>query len=67
MQHLVDRMDERVVGQDALVLLTAWLDTKPEVPDGEWWHRFPDIIFCGEGELPKTFLELHQIPYGTEV
>ena len=31
----------------------AWLDTNPEVPEGEWFKRFPGMIACGEGELGK--------------
>ena len=31
---------------------------KPEVPENEWFKRFPDMTVCGEGELvgqrPKT-------------
>ena len=45
----------------------AWLDTNPEVPEGEWCKRLPSMIVCGEGELVKTFLVPGQAPHGQEV
>jgi hypothetical protein len=38
------------------VALAAWLDTNPEVPEGEWFKRFPGMIVCGEGrgQVQKT-------------
>jgi hypothetical protein len=44
-----------------------WLVTEPEVPDGRWFKRFPEMIVCGEGSLVKTFLRPRQIPVGEEV
>lgn len=64
--HLLSRVDDRSISSDQLKLLAAWLDTEPEVPEGEWFKRFPDMIACGEGELVKTFLP-GQIPHGEEV
>ena len=31
-----------------LELLATWLDTAPEVPDGEWYKRFSSMTVCGE-------------------
>jgi hypothetical protein len=47
--------------------MVEWLDTRPEVPCGKWFKRFPDMIVCGEDELVKTFLVSGQIPMGEEV
>jgi hypothetical protein len=44
---------------------TGW--TGPEVPQGKWFKRFPEMTVCGEGELIKTFLPLGQVPEGREV
>jgi hypothetical protein len=44
-----------------------WLDTEPEVPEGRWFKRLPEMIVCGEGELVKTFLIEGQIPTGIEI
>lgn len=49
------------------MLLAAWLDTRPEVPDGDWYKRFSGMIACGEGELIKTFLLPDQHPKGKRV
>jgi hypothetical protein len=27
------------------------MDTQPEVPEGKWFKRFPELVVCGEGEL----------------
>jgi hypothetical protein len=47
--------------------MADWLDTSPEVPAGDWFHRLEGMIICGEGELVKTFLKVDQVPYGQEV
>jgi len=48
-------------------LFGEWCDTDPEVPEGEWYKRFPGMTVCGEGELVKTFLLPGQAPHGAEV
>ena len=63
-QHLLNRLQERRIPAGQLELLARWLDTEPEVPDGEWYKRFSGIIVCGEGELIKTFLAPGQHPKG---
>ena len=55
-QHLLDRIQSRKIPASQLELLAKWLDTEPEVPDGEWYKRFSAMTVCGEGELVKTFL-----------
>ena len=66
-QHLLDRIAERQIGAGQLELMAAWLDREPEVPEGEWYKRFPGMIVCGEGELVKTFLIPGQLPKGKRV
>jgi hypothetical protein len=41
LQHLLDRIQERSISADQLGLLAAWLDTRPDVPAGRWFKRFP--------------------------
>jgi hypothetical protein len=48
-------------------LLATWLDTEPDVPEGEWYRRFSGMTACGEGELIKTFLLPGQAPKGKRV
>lgn len=66
-QHLLDRIQSRKIAGSQLKLLARWLDTEPEVPEGEWYKRFPRMIVCGEGELIKTFLLPRQLPRGTRI
>lgn len=63
-QHLLGRIQSRKIPATQLELLAAWLDTEPEVPEGEWYKRFPGMTVCGEGELVKTFLLPGQAPKG---
>ena len=55
-QHLLDRIQSRKISADQLVLLARWLDTAPEVPEGEWYKRFLGMTVCVDGELIRTFL-----------
>ena len=66
-QHLLTRAREREISRSDIVAFAAWLDTDPEVPEGEWFKRFPGMIICGEGELVKTFLVRGQVPHGQMV
>ena len=55
-QHLLDRIQSRRIPASQLELLARWLDTEPDVPEGQWFKRFSGMTVCGEGELVKTFL-----------
>ena len=66
-QHLLDRVQSRKIPASQLQLLAKWLDSEPEVPDGQWYRRFPDMTVCGEGELIKTFLLPAQAPKGQRI
>ena len=63
-RHLLDRIQDRNIDASQLQLLAHWLDTEPEVPEGEWYRRFPGMIVCGEGTLVKTFLLSTHHPKG---
>ena len=67
LEHLLRRMRERSISKDQIILLSRWLDTEPEAPEGKWYKMFPDFALCGEGELPKTFLVPGQLPEGKEI
>ena len=66
-EHLALRIRHREVSLDQMGLFGDWCDTNPEVPEGDWFKRFPGLIVCGEGELVKTFLVPGQVPHGKEV
>ena len=60
--HLLLRIQERSIDAGALESLAAWLDTQPEVPEGEWFKRFDTMTVCGQGPLVKTFLTPRRFP-----
>ncbi len=66
-QHLLDRVQSRKNPATQLQLLAGWLDTEPDVPEGEWYTRFPGMTVGGEGELIKTFLLPAQAPKGKRI
>jgi hypothetical protein len=66
-QHLLERIQSRKIPATQLQLLATWLDTEPEVPEGEWCKRFSGMTVCGEGELIKTFPLPGQAPKGKRV
>src|SRR5205823_10632988 len=49
MAHLIRRVRQREVSTSQLGLLARWLVTDPEVPEGLWFKRFPEMIVCGDG------------------
>ena len=55
-QHLLDRIQSRRIPATELELLARWLDTEPEVPEGQWYRRFSGMTVCGEGDLIRTLL-----------
>jgi hypothetical protein len=65
--HLLERVQSRNISADQLGLFADWLAIQPEVPDGEWFKKFPSMTVCGEGELVKTFLQAGQIATGVEL
>ena len=67
LRHLIERVREREVSSDSIGALSAWLDTNPEVPQGEWFHRLQEVTICGKGEMVVTILKARQIAIGEEV
>ena len=67
MDHLLDRIEERSIEPSALKAFAVWLDTNPEVPEGDWFKRFQTMTVCGKGSLVKTFLTPSQAPFGEEL
>jgi len=65
--HLLARIKSRDISVDQIGLLADWLATEPEVPTGQWFKRFPEMIVCGEGELIRTFLQAGQSAIGQEL
>jgi hypothetical protein len=40
------------------------METRPEVPEGEWYKDFGSFKICGSGPYPKTFLLRGQVAKG---
>ena len=55
-QHLLDRMRDRAITISDLNQLRLWIESQPEVPEGDWYKDFGTSKICGEGKFPKTFL-----------
>ena len=49
-------MRDRAVSLSDLNQLRLWVETRPEVPEGEWYKDFGCFKICGSGSHPKTFL-----------
>ncbi len=63
-QHLMERMRDRAISILDLHQLRLWVETRPEVPDGEWYKDFGSFKICGSGSYPKTFLVRGQAAKG---
>ena len=63
-EHLIQRMHDRNIDLNDLNKLRLWMESKPDVPEGEWYKDFGSFKFCGEGKYPKTFLLAGQIAKG---
>lgn len=63
-QHLVDRIRDRSISVADLNQLRMWIDSKPQVPDGDWHKDFGSFQICGRGSYPKTFLLRGQVAKG---
>lgn len=66
-QHLIDRMRDRALGIGDLNQLRLWIESKPEVPEGDWYKDFGSFKICGQGSFPKTFLLRGQAATGKAV
>lgn len=66
-QHLIDRMRDRAISIADLNHLRLWIDSKPEVPEDDWYKDFGSFKICGKGALPKTFLLRGQAAKGKAV
>lgn len=66
-QHLNDRMRDREITIEDLNRLRVWIESKPDVPEGDWYKDFGTFKICGQGSLPKTFLLRGQAAKGSAV
>ena len=55
-QHLVERLNDRSISIADLNQLRLWIESQPEVPEGNWYKDFGSFKVCGRGSYSKTFL-----------
>ena len=63
-QHLIERMRDRANSISGLNQLRLRVETRPEVPDGDWYKDFASFKICGSGSFPKAFLVRGQAAKG---
>lgn len=66
-QHLVERMRDRSITIADLNQLRLWIESGPDVPEGDWYKDFGSFKLCGKGRYPKTFLLAGQPSRGTKL
>jgi hypothetical protein len=66
-QHLAERMKDRAITLTDLNLLRLWIESKPVVPEGDWYKDFGSFKLCGRGSYPKTFLLRGQAAKGQAI
>jgi hypothetical protein len=66
-QHLVDRMRDREISIADLNRLRVWIESKPEVQEGDWYRDFGSFKIYGQGSFPKTFPLRGQVTKGQAV
>ena len=45
-QHLIDRMRDRAISIADLNQLRVWIESKPEVREGDWYKDFGSLLLC---------------------
>ena len=65
--HQIERMRDRSIGIKDLNQLRLWIESKPEVPAGDWYKDFGSFKICGQGPYPKTFLLRGQAAKGSSI
>jgi hypothetical protein len=66
-EHLIERMHDRSISIADLNQLRLWIESKPEVPEGDWYRDFGSFKICGHGPYPKTFLLRGQVAKGSSI
>ena len=60
-------MRERSISLADLNQLRLWIESQPDVPEGDWYRGFGSFKLCGQGRYPKTFLLPEQPARGTKL
>ena len=62
--HVLDRLRDRAISIPDLNQLRLWMESQPEVPEGDWYKDFGSFKLCDCGLYPKTFLLRRQAAKG---
>ena len=57
-------MRDRFISIADLNQLRRWIESQPEVPEGDGYKDFGSFKICGRGSYPKTFLLPSQVAKG---
>jgi hypothetical protein len=57
-------MRDRSISIADLNQLRVWIESNPDVPEGEWYRDFGSFKICGQGRYPRTFLLRGQLAKG---
>ena len=60
-------MRERSISLADLNQLRLWIESQPDVPEGDWYRGFGSFKLCGQGRYPKAFLLPEQPARGTKL
>jgi hypothetical protein len=66
-QHRIDRMRDRSITLEDLNQLRLWVESAPNVPEGDWYKDFGSFRICVQGPYPKTFLLRGQLAKGDSI
>lgn len=66
-RHLAERLLDRKITSADLNKLRVWVDSEPDVPQGEWFRDFGSFKIVGRGSNPLSFLDSEQVAYGQEI
>jgi hypothetical protein len=64
---LQERLIDRSITLSDLYKLQAWVNSRPEVPEDDWYKDFGTFKICGTGDTPTTFLDSNQVAWGHEL
>jgi hypothetical protein len=51
--HLIERMRDRSISITDLNQRRLWIESQPDVPDGDWCKDFGSFKICGQGPYPN--------------
>lgn len=54
--HLQQRVYERRITLADLGRLRDWVNSDPDLPDGDWYKDFGSFVLAGSGPWPSTVL-----------